>query len=86
MYVNAKWRKMTNAILKKDYKMKSLNNISKWHRFARILLNRENNSEATMMLNRWRILIRKLASRPRNNLKLVSIKTMKIGEQIQRLE
>ena len=67
-------------------KIKSLTNIGKWSRLAGMLLDKKQDRAAVRVQNRWKILLRKLASRRANSLSLASIKTMKVGEQIRRLE
>ena len=51
-----------------------------------MLLDKEQDQAAVRVQSRWKILLRKLASKKGNKLSLASIKTMKVGEQIRRLE
>lgn len=88
MKINATWRKFANRLLQRSYKQKSLKNIGKWNYLARALLERDSLStqDGIKALPKWKILLRKLASNPSNDLHLASIKTMKVGEQIHRME
>ena len=67
-------------------KIQSLTNFGKWSRLVGMLLDKEQDQAAVRVQSRWKILLRKLASKKGNKLSLASIKTMKVGEQIRRLE